>query len=326
MMKPPKGMLKRMIATRSRSLNSTHFSVLGQGHGLHPSFWSAKYNHHEGRNPIRPMARNHNANAVTTAFVQVHSKSLTNLWKRRTAGWARSFTPCGMNLAASFTLKDLPRQTPADYIGGPRSPSNIDRRDGPSGRLAGAGRLVKLFTSITHTMATKGPGLQPRLLLISRSGHPRFSRPAARIGADDRQRWGQGDGVVGSGARLRCGRGLVRLALRASSGARLPVVRDGGSFDERSGPPADRAHPVVHPWVFARVHSRVRLHGECGAGLVPICDRAARGWRIRPCLWDLPGPVRGSGPDPLALLGGQAAPGTGAGRLGRSAAPGMAFA
>src|SRR6266511_1450856 len=141
MMKPPKGTLNRTIAMRSRSLNSTHFSVLGQGQGLHPSFWSAKYSHQEGRNPIRPIARNHKANAVTTAFVQVHSKSLTNLWKRRTAGWARSFTPCGMNLAASFTLKDLPRQTPADYIGGPRSPSTIGRRDGPSGRLAGADGL-----------------------------------------------------------------------------------------------------------------------------------------------------------------------------------------
>src|SRR6266542_4184695 len=104
MMKPPKGTLNRTIA-------------------------------------MRPIARNHKANAVTTAFVQVHSKSLTNLWKRRTAGWARSFTPCGMNLAASFTLKDLPRGTPADYIGGSRKPSKIGRRGRPRDRPADADGL-----------------------------------------------------------------------------------------------------------------------------------------------------------------------------------------
>src|SRR5919197_5181964 len=141
MMKPPKGMLNRMIAITSRSLNSTHRSVLGQGHGLHPSFWSAKYSHQDGRNPIRPMASIHRKNASTTALVHVHSKSRTNVWKRTTPGCARSFTPCGMNLAASFIDRGPSRERRADHIAGSPDPPNIRGRDRPWGGPGAAGGL-----------------------------------------------------------------------------------------------------------------------------------------------------------------------------------------
>src|SRR5436189_274798 len=41
-----------------------------------------------------------------------------------------------MNLAASFTLENLPGERRADYIGSSAGSSNIGRRGGPRGRLA----------------------------------------------------------------------------------------------------------------------------------------------------------------------------------------------
>src|SRR2546430_4213333 len=142
MMKPPKGMLNRITATTSRALNSKNLRVVVHGHLCQPSFWSAKYNHQDGTNAINPMARNHRTSEATTALVQVHSNSRTTAWNRSTWGLARSCSPRGTSLIASFTDPVLRGEIGPDYIGRPsgRSARRPGRAGGLSGLSEGLGR------------------------------------------------------------------------------------------------------------------------------------------------------------------------------------------
>src|SRR5436309_11122717 len=136
MMNPPTGTLNRMMATRSRALNSQNLRLEGHGHCRQWNFWSAKYSQNEGIIPRNRMARNHSRRETRIAFVQVHSNSLTKVWKRSTCGAARSFKPFGTNRTASF-IQDASRgPSRADYIGGLPAASN-NRRTGPFPPIAG---------------------------------------------------------------------------------------------------------------------------------------------------------------------------------------------
>src|SRR5207237_6759828 len=128
-------MLNRMTATTSRALNSKNLSVVVHGHLCHPSFWSAKYSHQDGTKAMVPMATNHRTRAATTALVQVHSNSLTTAWKRSTWGLARSWSPRGTSLIASFIDPVLGGEIRPDYIG--RLWARMPGCPGPAGGLPG---------------------------------------------------------------------------------------------------------------------------------------------------------------------------------------------
>src|SRR5207247_3201161 len=134
-MKHPKGMLNKITATTSRALNSKNLSVVVHGHLCQPSFWSAKYRNQDGTKAMVPTATNHRTREATTALVQVHSKSLTNAWKRSTWGLARSWSPRGTSLIASFIDPVLGGEIRPDYIG--RLWASMRGCPGPPGSLPG---------------------------------------------------------------------------------------------------------------------------------------------------------------------------------------------
>src|SRR6185369_11103427 len=108
----------------------------------------AKYSHHDGRMARNVKARNHRTSAASTALVQVHSKSRTNVSARAMCGRARSWTPFGKSLIVPVA----PGRMRPDYIDGSRGASNMPRFRvaRPPGAPSSGGapdRLVKPFTS-----------------------------------------------------------------------------------------------------------------------------------------------------------------------------------
>src|SRR5947207_14275943 len=116
------GPLNRVAATTSRSLNSQKPQLRSQltlhvAVSRHPSFWSAKYSHHEGTTTMKVMAKNQRARENSTAFVQVHSKVRRTSFPRWIRGSARSCRPLGSLTVDTSSPRE--HRSRADYIGRP---------------------------------------------------------------------------------------------------------------------------------------------------------------------------------------------------------------